>query len=275
VAAATSVSAGGGGLTPSEREAYAERGFFVRAAAFGAADLVRLRDAAERVVGRAAAALARGGRSYVIDGNRYVEVEVAGRAATVQLEHEPGSKTVRVVEPVHGLDPAFEALVDDVRIVAPVRELVGSARVALFTDKLNLKRPREGSRFQWHQDSPYWAHFCAHLDRLPNVMVTLDDADDGNGCFRLIPGSHRRGLLPGREGEGVLGPLFTHPAHFDEATAVSAVAPAGSLVFFSPHTVHGSQPNRSDRPRRALVLTYQPGGLRMFKEDRVRDAALS
>jgi ectoine hydroxylase-related dioxygenase (phytanoyl-CoA dioxygenase family) len=46
---------------------------------------------------------------------------------------------------------------------------------------------------------------------------------------------------------------------------------AGSLVFFSPHSVHGSQPNRSDRPRRALVLTYQPGGLRMFKEDRVRE----
>ena len=63
-------------------------------------------------------------------------------------------------------------------------ELVGAERVALFTDKLNLKRPREGSRFDWHQDSPYWAHFCAHLDRLPNVMVTLDDAD---GEQRLLP----------------------------------------------------------------------------------------
>ena len=67
-------------------------------------------------------------------------------------------------------------------------------------------------------------------------------------------------MLPGRQGEGVLGPLFTHRDHFDEATAVAAEVPAGSLVFFSPHSVHGSLPNRSERPRRALVLTYQPGG---------------
>jgi ectoine hydroxylase-related dioxygenase (phytanoyl-CoA dioxygenase family) len=103
-------------------------------------------------------------------------------------------------------------------------------------------------------------------------MVTLDDADASNGCFRLIPGSHRRGMLPGRQGEGVLGPLFTHPDHFDEQGAVAAEAPAGSLVFFSPHSVHGSLPNHSDRPRRALVLTYQPPDLRLFKEDRVRNA---
>ena len=48
--------------------------------------------------------------------------------------------------------------------------------------------------------------------------------------------------------------------------------PAGSLVFFSPHSVHGSKPNASDERRRALVLTYQPGGHRMFKVDAIRDA---
>ena len=51
-----------------------------------------------------------------------------------------------------------------------------------------------------------------------------------------------------------------------------AEAPAGSLVFFSPHTVHGSEPNRSDLERRALVITYQPAGNPMFKVPRIRDA---
>jgi hypothetical protein len=265
--AAESVAA----LTPAERSAWREQGFFFRAAVFGAAELAGLGDAAEAVVARAEEAVAAGGERYAIDGNTYVEIALDGRAATVQLEHAPGSRTVRVIEPFHALHPVFERLVDDRRIVTPMCELVGTPSVALFGDKLNLKRPREGSRFQWHQDSPYWAHFCRHLDQLPNAMVTLDDADESNGCFRLIPGSHRRGLLPGRQGEGVLGPLFTHPDCFDESRAVAAAVPAGSLVFFSPHTVHGSLPNRSERPRRALVLTYQPAGLRMFKEDRVRD----
>jgi ectoine hydroxylase-related dioxygenase (phytanoyl-CoA dioxygenase family) len=102
-------------------------------------------------------------------------------------------------------------------------------------------------------------------------MVTLDDAHEGNGCFRVIRGSHARGLLPGRTGEGRLGPLFTHPGAFDASAQVPAAAPAGSAIFFSPHTVHGSEPNGSDAPRRAFVLTYQPAGLRMFKVDRVRN----
>jgi ectoine hydroxylase len=257
-------------LSAAERRAYAQDGFFVRAAVFSPAEVAELGEAAERVAGMAEGALA-GAERYAIDGNEYADARIGDVAFTVQLEHAPGSRTVRVIEPFCALHARFEALLDDARLVAPMRELVGAEAVALFTDKLNLKRPREGSGFAWHQDSPYWAHFCAHLDRLPNVMITLDDAHEGNGCFRVIRGSHKRGLLPGREGEGRLGPLFTHPRAFALADQVPAVAPAGSAVFFSPHSVHGSEPNSSDAPRRALVLTYQPSGLRTFKVDRVRE----
>jgi hypothetical protein len=256
-------------LTPAERAAWTRDGFFLRAAVFSAAEVAALREAAELVARLAERAL-EGAARYAIDGNTYADARIGGALTTVQLEHTPGSQTIRVVEPCCALHPRFEALLDDERLVAPMCGLVGDDAVALFTDKLNLKRPREGSRFSWHQDSPYWAHFCAHLDRLPNVMVTLDDAHEGNGCFRVIRGSHTRGLLPGRSGEGRLGPLFTHPSAFDLREQVPAIAPAGSAIFFSPHSVHGSEPNASDSPRRALVLTYQPGGLRMFKLDRVR-----
>ncbi len=257
-------------LQRDERRAWEEDGFFARSAVFSPAEIELLRRAAEHVVAQAARAVGRSGERYAIDGHVYVEVPELGSGTTVQLEHRTGSSTIRVVEPFHTLHPAFEALVDDPRIVDPMKELVGSEQIALFTDKLNLKRPREGSGFDWHQDSPYWGHFCDHLDRLPNVLLALDDADETNGCFRVVRGSHTRGCLPGRHGEGVLGPLFTHPSCFDVTRQIPLRVPAGSLVFFSPHTVHGSEPNASQRARRALVLTYQPGGLRMFKVDRVR-----
>jgi ectoine hydroxylase len=256
------------GLTERERAAWRDDGFFVRAAAFAPAEVAALQAAAERAVARAAALGAASADRYAVDGNVYVE---AG-GSTLQFEHAPGSETLRVIEPFHLLDGDLDALLDDARIVEPMRELVGSDAVAIWTDKLNLKRPREGSRFRWHQDSPYWAHVSPHVDRLPNVMVVLDDASESNGCFRVIRGSHRRGLLPGCAGDGKLGPLFTNPAEFDLADQVPAEAPAGSLVFFSPHTVHGSEPNRSDRERRALIVTYQPAGHAMFKVPRVRDA---
>ena len=110
------------------------------------------------------------------------------------------------------------------------------------------------------------------MDRLPNVMLALDDASASNGCLRVVRGSHRQGPLPGREGEGTLGPLFTDPDSFDLSAQVPAEMEAGSLLFFSPHTVHGSEPNHSDLPRRALVLTYQPAGHPMFKIPENREA---
>jgi ectoine hydroxylase-related dioxygenase (phytanoyl-CoA dioxygenase family) len=105
-------------------------------------------------------------------------------------------------------------------------------------------------------------------------MLTLDDADETNGCLRVIRGSHRRGMLPGLEGQGVLGPLFTDPAYFDESLQVPAVMAAGSMLCFSPSTVHGSESNHSSARRRVLLFTYQPGTGRMFKIDAKREAGV-
>jgi ectoine hydroxylase-related dioxygenase (phytanoyl-CoA dioxygenase family) len=255
-------------LTPEERRAYEVDGFFARERVFDANEVEELRAAAERAVAIAESS-APSGEDYFHEGNRYREA--AG--STIQFEHSPGSEIVRVIEPFHHLDPVLDRLIDDPRLVEPARALVGDERVSLFTDKLNLKRPREGSRFRWHQDSPYWSHFYREVHRLPNVMVTLDDASEENGCFRVIRGSHTRGFLPGLQ-EGELGPLFTDPACFDESDQVLVEVPAGTTIFFSPHTVHGSQPNTSDRLRRAFVVTYQPGAARMFKVDAKREAGL-
>jgi ectoine hydroxylase len=268
-------------LTEAEQRRYLDEGFFVRGSVFDKADIQRFRAAAERVVGTATRAsmaivqsgdvsssqLAESEANYEIDGNRYVEAA----CATVQFEHRSGSETIRVIEPFHHLDPVFDELIEDPRIVTPICGVLGFDRVALWTDKINLKRPREGSGFRWHQDSPYWGHACKHCDQLPNVMITLDDADRENGCFRLIPGSHRKGFLPGLNDGTRLGPLFTDPASFDEKAQWLAEVPAGSLVVFDSHTVHGSEPNLSDRSRRAIILTYQPPDHPMFKSPGTRN----
>jgi ectoine hydroxylase-related dioxygenase (phytanoyl-CoA dioxygenase family) len=254
-------------LSAGERSRFAEDGFLIREQILTGSEIAALRDAAEHTVAAALAAAAHS-HTYALDGNRFVDTE----GVTVQFEHRPGSASARVVEPAHVFDPRWEHLVDDDRLVHPMCDLVGSDRVALWTDKLNLKRPWEGSGFRWHQDSPYWMHDCGHVDRLPNVMVTLDDADADNGCLGVIRGSHHRGMLPGTADGTQLGGFFTHPGCFDEADQVLLAVPAGSLVFFSPHAVHGSAPNRSSRARRAWIVTYQPADQPMLKVPRVRNA---
>ncbi len=256
----------GSRLTPDERRRYADDGYFVRERVFSATEVDNLCAAAERSAA-CAKQLSRAGTTYYLDGHRFVDVG----HRTIQFEHAYGSETVRVIEPVHDLDAEWEHLIDDPRITVPVQGLLGHAPIALWTDKLNLKRPREGSGFRWHQDSPYWVHDCVHVDALPNVYVALDDATEANGCLCVIAGSHVEGCLPGTADGSQLGGFFTHPGSIDESRQVPLVVPAGSLAFFDPHTIHGSAPNASDRPRRAVVLTYQPAGHPMLKLKQVRN----
>ncbi|TVS09472.1 MAG: phytanoyl-CoA dioxygenase family protein [Gammaproteobacteria bacterium] len=253
-------------LAAQEREQYASDGYFVRPQAFSAADVAQIGDAVEAAAERALR-LSDSGRSYILDGKRFVDVG----HVTVQFEPPPDDPAIKVIEPVCELHPLLEALLDDARIATPMRGLLETDRIAMWTNKLNLKRPGVGSGFGWHQDSPYWIHDCGHVDRLPNAMLVLDDADADNGCFRVIRGSHTRGCLPGTADGSQLGGFYTEASTFDLADEVALKVPAGSLVFFHPHIVHGSLPNRSQRPRRALVLTYQPADQATLKSKTVRN----
>lgn len=254
-------------LTLSEREQWQRDGYFIRAAAFTAAEVAEFGRAAERAVA-VVAELAGAGKSYHLDGNRFVDID----HLTVQYEHQAGSGRVRVIEPVHELDAQFAQLIGDPRLVEPMRQLVGCERVGLWTAKLNMKPAREGSGFRWHQDSPYWIHASDDVDHLPNVFVAFDDAAADNGCLRLVRGSHTRGCLPGLADGSQLEGFFTHPDEIDAANIVAPSLGAGSLLFFSPHIIHGSLPNTSTSARRAIIATYQAGGIAELKSGRLGPA---
>ena len=109
----------------------------------------------------------------------------------------------------------------------------------------------------WHQDERY----IPTRDRsLIGVWIALDDADEENGCLRVLPQSHRPGKLyplgdhgqpdefdPGEEAHGF-------PGADDE---VLVEVKAGDVIFFNGYLLHRSKKNASsDRPRRALVNHY-------------------
>ena len=91
--------------------------------------------------------------------------------------------------------------------------------------------------------------------------------------FPQVRGSHRQGILPGTADGTQLGGFFTDPGHFHVDDQVAMTVAAGALIFFSPHSVHGSGPNPSPLPRRALILTYQPGNQPLLKTGEVRNVA--
>lgn len=241
-------------LTPAEHDRYRKRGFVVRPQALDASCLAELRDAVEDIHARVGREAPNAPGSERIDGLRFQKV--AG--STIKWEWEEDSPHIRSMEPFSHLDPRAASLLDDPRLVVPARGLLGEP-VCPFTDKLNFKRPG-GSPFPWHQDTPYWAFGCDHVDRLVSVQVYLDDATRRNGCLWMIPASHLHGVLPVFHDRGTIGRLYTDLDRFEGEAPEPIEAPAGSAVFFHGDVVHGSRSNRSEQSRRAVVLTYQPAG---------------
>ena len=178
------------------------------------------------------------------------------------------------MEPFVHLDPALEALPDDPRLAEPMRALCGAAEIALFTDKLNFKRPG-GAPFPWHQDSPYFAFECPHVDRL--VQSCLMEIDRHG---RVVRSEFHDGIINSTERmtyTGVNGILTDRDPDTDvdrvlaDARKVPVEAPAGSAIFFHGDVVHGSRSNKSAASRRASILTYQPGGHAQFRRPGVRE----
>lgn len=252
-------------LTAAERTAYREQGYFVRERVFGEADLVGLREAVENVHRRISAAKSDTDPIKRLDGRKFQTT----LGSVVKWEWEDEDRAIRSMEPIHHIDPAIDNLIDDERLCAPARGIIGSEAVSLFTDKLNFKRPG-GSPFPWHQDAPYWSFGCSHLDKLASMQIYLDDATIENGCLWVIPGSHDKGHIKPPEKDGILQKLYTDLSHISDLTPVPLVAPAGSVIFFDGYIVHGSKSNKTNTDRRAIILTYQPQGHPRWNYEDVR-----
>jgi hypothetical protein len=153
-------------------------------------------------------------------------------------------------------DPVLRRAVFDLAATVPCAQVLGVDRLRFWHDQVFYKPARHAGVVPWHQDYSYWQRTAPARHVTLNVM--LDDADEDNGCLMFVPGSHRMGLLPSLPFDS---PLETAVEFLDaeQRAAFRPVAvpvPAGHGTLHHSHTLHGSGPNRSERPRRALVLNY-------------------
>ena len=232
-------------------------GFEICRGVFTGDELAGLRDAVEAAVALAAAADAVH-ETVSGDGRRIATTVGLRGGAPTSVHREPGGDVVRNLRPVAHLDDRLARCAEDPRLTGPAARMLGTDRVGLLTSKISFKRARVGSAFIWHTDHSFLARFLdpRAAAEVVTAMVFLDDADDGNGALRLVPGSHRTGPRPDSE-----GPRPGEPA------PVTIRAVAGDVVLFPTLMLHSSGPNRSDRDRRALLCLFQPAGRPHLRED--------
>ena len=153
-------------------------------------------------------------------------------------------------------DDAFGAVTASPRIVGAVRQLLRED-VYHWHSKLSVKHPRTGGAWEWHQDYGYWYNDGCLYPRLISCMVAVDPANRENGCLKVLTGSHLLGRCDhgkvasqtGADPERLAVVVERLPVHYCEA-------PAGSVLFFHCNTFHASEPNLSERPRRAYICCY-------------------
>jgi non-heme Fe2+,alpha-ketoglutarate-dependent halogenase len=118
-----------------------------------------------------------------------------------------------------------------------------------------IKPPHSNSTVSWHQDT-YYRPLEPKISA--TVWIALDDVDGQNAAMKVIPGSHRAGLLK-HSRSSVTDSVLTlkcEQGQFREDEAVLFNLTAGQISIHDDRFVHGSPANRSDRRRAGLTIRY-------------------
>ncbi|HEY3329679.1 MAG TPA: phytanoyl-CoA dioxygenase family protein [Capsulimonadaceae bacterium] len=118
-----------------------------------------------------------------------------------------------------------------------------------------IKEPHTTETVGWHQDAYYWP-MAPHNS--VTVWLAFTDVDGENGAMRIVPCSHKSGIIQHKRStdtDSVLT-LELESGSFREDTAVSLTLKAGECSLHDDRAVHGSPANPSSRRRAGLTIRY-------------------
>lgn len=154
------------------------------------------------------------------------------------------------------VDELFHDLAFHPGLTVPLAQLLGVERLRLWHDQVFWKPAQHPGVVPWHQDWSYWQR--TQPENHITIHISLDDSDEESGCLHFVPGSHRWGPLPAASFGGDMDQLKAHLDEEQRAAFQPVAVPlkAGQASIHHSSTVHGSFANRSERPRRGVVLNF-------------------
>lgn len=191
-------------------------------------------------------------------GDIYMQVEPRVERGEVAAESE--EQRYRKLSGVVENDELFRELATTDAIVEPIKQLLGP-HLKLYRSAVLMKPPKVGSEKGAHQDAPYWP---IQPQEECSVWIPLDRATVENGCMQVIPGDHKRGALPH---VSVQDDFVIDEDHYDRADLEPQPMDAGEGLFFHALLPHYTQPNETDRWRRAVVFSYMSARSRYTDDD--------
>ncbi len=155
------------------------------------------------------------------------------------------------------LEKQFLQFAQNETILDMVNQVLGD-NFALWNSSFFAKPAKVGSKTPWHQDGEYWA---MRPLATCTVWIAVDDSTTENGCLRVIRGSHKDKQVRRHKENNEPGLALNQElssTEFDQSEAVDMIMEAGQISLHDVYLVHGSEPNRSTRPRRGMTLRFMP-----------------
>jgi len=156
------------------------------------------------------------------------------------------------------------------KIVDVIESLIGPDVMLLATHFFCKYGPRD-KFVAWHQDVTYWG---LEPPEAITAWYAIDDSDTGNGCMRVIPGSHQRGIQAHGKSKQAGNLLSINQevlvTEVEAETAVDLVLKGGEMSIHHGQMIHGSLPNHSTRRRCGLTIRYIPPGVRQAAENSLK-----
>jgi phytanoyl-CoA hydroxylase len=221
---------------------YQEQGYIAVRNAFSAREV---RDALE-------------GLSDLIEGKapdfQNIQFHADVRERLESMSREERLDSVRRLLYFTDYEPRLKSMALNPRLISIVEKLL-AAPPEMFQSMALIKPPR-GREKPWHQDHAYF-ELSKHT-RVVGVWIALDSAGTENGCMRVLPGWHRKGV-------------YTHfqirdwqicdseMSGLSEKRVAVPLDPGGCLIFDS-YLPHGTPSNLTRSRRRAVQFHYCPAG---------------
>ena len=153
---------------------------------------------------------------------------------------------------VHLISPVFNKVCLNKNILDAVESIIGK-NILICGTTLFIKNPKEKGFVSFHQDAKY---IGLEPHNWVTVWVAITDANEKNGCMRMLSGSHKENLRH-------------HEQKFDENNLLTrgqtiknvsldktdpVILKAGQMSLHHPKIVHGSGLNYSDDRRIGFVI---------------------
>jgi non-haem Fe2+, alpha-ketoglutarate-dependent halogenase len=183
--------------------------------------------------------------------NSYTEYSGANKA---RLDALPPNQKYKVLSETHFVLPWVYEIVSHPRVLDAVEGLLG-ANLLAWNCNWFTKLPGEKSFVSWHQDGTYWK---LNPPTVVTAWVALSPSVSGNGCMRVIPGTHMQPMIPQRETYLPENALSRgQEIAVDETQAVDLNLRPGEMSLHHIWIIHGSNANRSkDTPRIGIAIRY-------------------